>query len=90
MSNASTEPKPSWVSRIGGRKQLNAWAYAVILTWMAFRLDANFADYALWLAVGLLGTAAANVAQKRMIADDYGSNRRWTRAQLYPDERRGD
>ena len=89
MSNDLTERKPSWVERIGGRKQLNAWAYACILTWMAFKLEANFADYALWLAVGLLGTAAANVAQKRMIGDEYSRRGRWTRDDLYG-EQRGD
>lgn len=46
-------------AHFGGRKQFNGYLYSVLVTGMAVVLDATFEQYALWLAVALLGTTAA-------------------------------
>jgi hypothetical protein len=50
---------------VGGRKQFNGLLGTVLLTMMAFLLEAEFPDYAMWLSVFLLGVGATNVWQKR-------------------------
>lgn len=50
---------PSLISRLGGRKQINGYIYASLVTVAAIPLNASFTDYALYLALGLLGTSAA-------------------------------
>ena len=52
---------------VGGRKQFNAMLGAALLTGMAWHLGATFESYALWLSVVLLGNAAANVSQKKIL-----------------------
>jgi hypothetical protein len=42
----------------GGRKQFNGYLYALLATAMALRLAAPFSEYAMWLAMALLGTSA--------------------------------
>lgn len=49
----SAEKVPAIYRWLGGRKNGNGLLYAALLTAMAFRLDAAFETYALWLAVGL-------------------------------------
>lgn len=43
---------------IGGRKQLNGYLFSGLTTLMAVKLDAEFVQYASWLALALLGTSA--------------------------------
>lgn len=42
----------------GGRKAWNGHIYAGLTTFMALKLDAQFSEYATWLAIALLGTSA--------------------------------
>jgi hypothetical protein len=48
----------TWLQKVGGRKAANGYLYSVLITPMAFALDADFQTYALWLAAALLGTSA--------------------------------
>lgn len=43
---------------LGGRKAANGYLYSALTTFMALKLNAQFSEYATWLAIALLGTSA--------------------------------
>lgn len=48
---------------VGGRKQINGYLYAILLTVWAYRVDVSFEAYAMWLAGALLGTSVIVAAE---------------------------
>jgi hypothetical protein len=57
MTSAEIGPN-RFLRFVGGRKQLNGYLYAILVSLAAWFLNADFQDYATWLAVALLGTSA--------------------------------
>jgi len=64
-SDCVPDGKVRYLKWVGGRKQLNAYVFVVILSVAAYLMNGDFATYAQWLATGLIGVSVATAWEDR-------------------------